>query len=303
MRLISLFICSLFLGCGSNAKDGVDGEAGTPGAAGADGVDGATGADGADGMDGESGEDGEDGLDCWDTNGDGSPNPEEDVNGDGVVNVDDCSPDGDGGGRVYLGDLTIRELDQAAYFCDHYNTVLGSLSIEPWSYDLSELSCLRSVSQDLTIDGGTMTAVSLPNLETVGGEFFIQATYSSEVRFVSLTSTSGLEIDQTGIFSGEPLVVSFPSLLESLSSSPFAVTSSGMQELDFSNLTLVEGDLKIEDNASLLHLDGLERLAVVSGNLEIRGNDALCETLAWDAIAAVSIGGSTTIIENTGTCP
>ena len=76
-----------------------------------------------------------------------------------------------------------------------------------------------------------------------------------------------------------------------------------MQELDFSNLTLVEGNFVIEYNSALLNLDGFERLAVISGNLEIRGNAALCETFAWDAITSVSIGGSTIITENSGACP
>ena len=39
---------------------------------------------GADGMDGL------DGLMCWDTNGNGLPDPDEDINGDGLFNAEDC---------------------------------------------------------------------------------------------------------------------------------------------------------------------------------------------------------------------
>ncbi len=43
---------------------------------------------------GEDGEDGQDGLSCWDTNQNGVADPEEDRNGDGVVDVMDCVGEG-----------------------------------------------------------------------------------------------------------------------------------------------------------------------------------------------------------------
>jgi octaheme c-type cytochrome (tetrathionate reductase family) len=66
------------LALGLAACDGDDGSDGAPGAAGADGTPGA------------------DGISCWDLNENGIKDPEEDVNGDGVVDVFDCqSPTGD----------------------------------------------------------------------------------------------------------------------------------------------------------------------------------------------------------------
>jgi len=60
------------------ACEGDDGSDGAPGAAGTDGAAGA------------------DGISCWDLNENGIKDPEEDVNGDGVVDVYDCqSPTGD----------------------------------------------------------------------------------------------------------------------------------------------------------------------------------------------------------------
>ena len=50
-----------------------------------DGDDGRDGADGADGAEGPAG------LACWDLNENGVPDPEEDLNGDGVVDVLDCN--------------------------------------------------------------------------------------------------------------------------------------------------------------------------------------------------------------------
>jgi OmcA/MtrC family decaheme c-type cytochrome len=55
------------------------------------GCGGSDGDDGAPGPTGESGADGSDGFSCWDLNENGVPDPEEDLNGDGVVNVLDCN--------------------------------------------------------------------------------------------------------------------------------------------------------------------------------------------------------------------
>lgn len=66
----------------------------TLGLAGCDGDDGAAGAAGAAGL---PGADGDDGLACWDLNGNGVGDPEEDINGDGIFDAADC---GAGGGPV-----------------------------------------------------------------------------------------------------------------------------------------------------------------------------------------------------------
>ena len=60
----------------------------TMGLAGCDGDDGATGPAGAAGTDGSDGSDGDPGLACWDLNENGLKDlPDEDINGDGVVDV------------------------------------------------------------------------------------------------------------------------------------------------------------------------------------------------------------------------
>jgi hypothetical protein len=66
-------------------------------APGPDGEGGADGEDGQDGEPGQDGEDGEDGLNCWDLDGDGVADPEEDINGDGVHNALDCQGSTAGG--------------------------------------------------------------------------------------------------------------------------------------------------------------------------------------------------------------
>jgi len=308
MALRLLIIIPLVMACGGKGADGVDGQDGSPGVPGSDGETGSPGEDGApgpSGADGTDGEDGEDGQDCWDTNGDGLPDVDEDTNGDGEVNIEDCVGDDDDAetDSIYLGDLHLREAEQAQYFCDHYDSILGALTIDAWDADLTDLVCLESVSQDLTINGGLMTSVSLPNLTTVGGRLSIQASYTQAVRFVSLTNINGLLLDQTGLFSSTPLIVSFPSLLESLGENDFTLTSNGMQTIDFSNLTLVEGGFRIQNNSTLNALTGLDSLAVVNGNFSIENNAVLCETAAWTLVSAVTIGGSISISENIGPCP
>jgi octaheme c-type cytochrome (tetrathionate reductase family) len=55
------------------------------------GLAGCEGSDGAGGLDGLAGADGSDGQACWDLNNNGVGDPDEDINGDGVVDVYDCN--------------------------------------------------------------------------------------------------------------------------------------------------------------------------------------------------------------------
>ena len=64
---------------------------GLAGCEGDDGSDGRDGMDGSDGAPGADGAPGSDGISCWDLNENGIADPEEDLNGDGVVNVEDCN--------------------------------------------------------------------------------------------------------------------------------------------------------------------------------------------------------------------
>jgi octaheme c-type cytochrome (tetrathionate reductase family) len=81
LALLALLVSFGLSGC--EGDDGTDGAAGTPGVAGTDGSDGSAGTDGADG------------ISCWDLNENGTKDlPDEDINGDGVVDVNDCSAAG-----------------------------------------------------------------------------------------------------------------------------------------------------------------------------------------------------------------
>jgi len=69
------------------------------GPAGQPGQPGQPGPEGDDGDDGDDGSDGVMGLACWDLNTNGIADPEEDIDGDGVVDVDDCQGDRGSSGR------------------------------------------------------------------------------------------------------------------------------------------------------------------------------------------------------------
>ena len=78
------------------------------------GCEGDDGAPGADGVNGVNGLDGADGVACWDLNGNGVEDPEEDLNGDGVVDVLDCN-------AVAGGAYETQKL-HAGYFTEHVYT-------------------------------------------------------------------------------------------------------------------------------------------------------------------------------------
>ncbi len=75
------------------------------------GLMGCEGDDGAPGVDGISGLDGTDGQACWDLNNNGAGDPEEDLNGDTVVDVYDCNAFASG--AYEIGQL------HAGYFTEH----------------------------------------------------------------------------------------------------------------------------------------------------------------------------------------
>jgi len=80
--------------------------------AGCDGDDGVDGADGGDGLDGAAG------LNCWDLNENGLPDPEEDLNGDGVVDTLDCN-------AIASGAYEAENL-HTGYFTEHEYEDTGS---------------------------------------------------------------------------------------------------------------------------------------------------------------------------------
>jgi len=71
---------------------GPEGPAGEEGESGTNGVDGVDGTDGVDGSDGADGVNGADGLHCWDANGDGIEDFDEDTNADSIWDAADCQP-------------------------------------------------------------------------------------------------------------------------------------------------------------------------------------------------------------------
>jgi hypothetical protein len=316
MRTITLITLALTLGCSGKTENAVS-SPGEDGAAGEGGEEGAPGEDGEDGAAGEDGEDGADGLPCWDLNGDGEPNPEEDINGDGAVDVEDCSSDagdetGPGSDGIFLGDLGISSEEQAVYFCEHYDTVLGSLSITEWGADIDALSCLVEVTHGLSITYGvsteTPTTYALPNLERVGGDMrFNSDPYARAANFDSLESVASLSFDQFGWAAEIPTEISFPLLRETPgdghTSYGLWIDNSTVEEPFFPMLEEINGTLYVNYNSELSSLDGFESLNTVTGDFWIHNNASLCIDFATELAERVDIGGLTQTGGNTGPCP
>src|SRR5690554_3230909 len=105
--ILALFLSLLMVGCeGAEGPVGPQGERGPSGAIGPTGPDGPEGPQGPvgpqdpvkpqgpEGPRGPSGEDGRDGLHCWDLNGNGIGDENEDANNDGEYSAEDCQGSG-----------------------------------------------------------------------------------------------------------------------------------------------------------------------------------------------------------------
>ena len=154
MRLITLITLALTLGCSGKTENAVSspGEDGAAGEGGEEGAPGEDGEDGAAGEDGEDGEDGADGLPCWDLNGDGEPNPEEDINGDGVVDVEDCRGDGASDSGSESIDDDGDGLSEAEGDCDDSSPVISPFATDIVGDDIDQ-NCDGVDGTDADSDG------------------------------------------------------------------------------------------------------------------------------------------------------
>jgi hypothetical protein len=95
---------------GDDGEDGLDGDDGNDGAQGLTGAQGPQGATGAQGPQGPAGNDGTNGTACWDLNDNGIGDlPAEDINGDMVVDVNDCIGPA-GAGAIVEVDLAATDI-------------------------------------------------------------------------------------------------------------------------------------------------------------------------------------------------
>lgn len=101
---------------GPQGEQGLRGEPGPQGEQGLQGEKGDKGEQGLQGEKGEKGDKGNPGLACWDLNGNGMTDAEEDINEDSVVDIADCKgpqgdpgpigPEGPAGSSITLGPIT-----------------------------------------------------------------------------------------------------------------------------------------------------------------------------------------------------
>jgi len=98
---------------------------GTPGPPGPEGPAGPEGPVGPPGFDGEPGPPGADGLNCWDLNANGYPDDGEDVNGDMVLDANDCQGNPDLSGLIEQLLLLQRRLENFDADGDGYTPATG----------------------------------------------------------------------------------------------------------------------------------------------------------------------------------
>jgi octaheme c-type cytochrome (tetrathionate reductase family) len=109
------------------------------------------GCSGDDGDDGAPGAAGTDGINCWDLNANGIADPEEDVNGDGVVDVFDC--------QLPPPSIADAATLHQAYFADR-----------PYEGTQSCLNCHGKIADDILTTGHFKWEGVAANLEGVEGE-------------------------------------------------------------------------------------------------------------------------------------
>jgi hypothetical protein len=288
---------------------------------------------------GADGQPGTDGQDCWDTDGDGQPDPEEDINGDGEVDVDDCqggsssdtADSGDTGEPsedlgIFLGNLSIDQLEAAEYFCANYDRVYGSLSITEWEEDtLDAMSCLVEVTGDLEIEMRSehyLSELVMPNLVRVGEELEVPLmNEATVVSFPVLEEAGRLWFDSVNECVVEELI--FPALervegyfgiydffcidrLEApLLTEVGTFYISNVDDVDalteFTSLTTVNDGFYIYYNQDLSDVSGLSALEYIGGDFNMAYNSSLSDSDAEALAESISyIGGSTNIYGNSG---
>ncbi|MBW1807191.1 MAG: Ig-like domain-containing protein [Deltaproteobacteria bacterium] len=148
-------------------------------------------------------------------------------------------------GTVYEGDLTVASAADISGF--NYLKITGNLHIE-----------------------GSTTLVSLAGLESllvVGGNVRIQ--YNSVL--ASLTGLDNLTVIHGALsFSGNTALANLYGLegLEQVGGLSFMMANISSME-GLSNLTLIDGNLFINQSSNLNSYTGLQRLATITGNVEI----------------------------------
>ena len=182
---------------------------------------------------------------------------------DGGTDVDTECPQGE-----YSGDFEIATQSDVAFLAG-YTSISGELLIEcPSCNDLSELICLASVSEDLSIeDNDALTNLDgLSNINSVGGNLFLWDNFI-------LTHLDGL------------------SALTSVGGGLTIDDNAALTHLDgLGGITSVGAELWITRNEALAHLDGLSALTSVGNNLTIFDNYALPDCEACDLLDKLTSG-------------
>ncbi len=161
--------------------------------------------------------------------------------------------------NIYYGDIELKsQFDVNEFGANNFTNISGSLHINSYFgneetiiTDLSPLNSIKTVGNHFTVFGYDILNFDGINIESVGGNIFINYC-------TSLTNIDGLS-SITSVLGG----------LE-LSSNPLIVNVDGLN-----NINSLGGDLIFSSNDNLSNIEGLNNLQHVGGKLGFYGVDDL----------------------------
>ena len=185
---------------GPEGPQGIQGEVGPAGPQGQTGDAGPRGFDGADGIDGV---DGVNGLSCWDVNGNGIQDVDEDINTDGVFDARDCS------GEIDLSTLLQRlsymedRLKRSDFDNDGYSPDDGDCNDAVFEVN-PNVTEIGGDGIDNNCDGIIDNVLTDPPVETstvglVINEVDYDNPGTDTLEYVELYNSSATAIDMTGM--------------------------------------------------------------------------------------------------------
>ena len=196
------------------------------------------------------------------------------------------TPEGCGEG-VYEGSIYLERGPEELTKLEGVSTIVGHLVIDKTDVtNLDDFSCIVEVGGDVHIFGNqNLTELSgMDNLWAVGGNVIVAENHA-------ITDFNGLN----GLmFVGTPAA----------NTSVVVRNMDGMSELNgFAALREIEGDLYIQFNELLAHMDGMQKLRHVFGIFAVTHNPKLCITsinTVGEGLRESPEPGSSTIANDNG---
>ncbi len=216
---------------------------------------------------------------------------------------------------AFAGDVVVTSAGPDPAFCDTYNAIDGSLTVEGGSATALS-ACLCDVTGDVTFSASAVDTTELAKLRAIGGDLDVSGTSALQaVRLPALVSVGGtvtvdgntalvdLYVDELETVGGPISVTDNPALegiglgkVTAIPAGDLTVTGNDAAlYLEVYRLATVDGDILVADNAEMFNLVGTDGLATVGGDVRISDLPALTQLSNFEYIE--DVGGD---IELTG---